>query len=250
MTVALAHDVRRPRAAPGAAPRQLARHHAGHVGPAGRRRWPSASGWCATTTAATARSPVPAGPYTLADLGRRRARPAGPPRRRSGAHFAGLSLGGMVGMWLAAHAPERVDRLALLCTRAHAATGADVARAGRARCARTAPAPPSPTRWSRAGSPRRSRDGSPDVVAAFTAHCWTASTRRATPPAARRSPRWTCATRAGPDHRADAGDRRRARPGHPGVGPRRRDRPGRAGVAARDCSTRPRTWPTWSSPAP
>ena len=30
--------------------------------------------------------------------------------------LAGLSLGGMVGMWLAIHAPERVDRLALLCT--------------------------------------------------------------------------------------------------------------------------------------
>lgn len=34
------------------------------------------------------------------------------------AHFAGLSLGGMTGMWLARHAPERVDRLALLCTSA------------------------------------------------------------------------------------------------------------------------------------
>ena len=34
--------------------------------------------------------------------------------RRERAHFAGLSLGGMVGMWLAAHAPDRVDRLALL----------------------------------------------------------------------------------------------------------------------------------------
>lgn len=34
------------------------------------------------------------------------------------AHHAGLSLGGMVGMWLAAHAPERVDRLAVLCTSA------------------------------------------------------------------------------------------------------------------------------------
>lgn len=32
------------------------------------------------------------------------------------AHFVGLSLGGMVGMWLASHVPERVNRLALICT--------------------------------------------------------------------------------------------------------------------------------------
>ncbi|MDR0358182.1 MAG: alpha/beta hydrolase, partial [bacterium] len=34
-------------------------------------------------------------------------------------HFAGLSLGGMTGMWLGAHAADRIDRLALLCTSAH-----------------------------------------------------------------------------------------------------------------------------------
>jgi 3-oxoadipate enol-lactonase/4-carboxymuconolactone decarboxylase len=34
-------------------------------------------------------------------------------------HLAGLSLGGMVGMWLAAHHPHRIDRLALLCTSAY-----------------------------------------------------------------------------------------------------------------------------------
>jgi len=33
-------------------------------------------------------------------------------------HLGGLSLGGMVAMWVAAHAPQRVDRLALLCTSA------------------------------------------------------------------------------------------------------------------------------------
>jgi 3-oxoadipate enol-lactonase len=31
-------------------------------------------------------------------------------------HLGGLSLGGMVAMWVAAHAPHRVDRLALVCT--------------------------------------------------------------------------------------------------------------------------------------
>jgi 3-oxoadipate enol-lactonase/4-carboxymuconolactone decarboxylase len=35
------------------------------------------------------------------------------------AHFAGLSLGGMTAMWIAAHHPERVARLALLSTSAH-----------------------------------------------------------------------------------------------------------------------------------
>lgn len=34
------------------------------------------------------------------------------------AHFAGVSLGGMTGMWLAQHAPERIGRLALICTSA------------------------------------------------------------------------------------------------------------------------------------
>jgi 3-oxoadipate enol-lactonase len=32
--------------------------------------------------------------------------------------YAGLSLGGMVGMWIASETPHRVDRLALLCTSA------------------------------------------------------------------------------------------------------------------------------------
>lgn len=33
-------------------------------------------------------------------------------------HFAGVSLGGMTGMWLAEYAPERIERLALICTSA------------------------------------------------------------------------------------------------------------------------------------
>ncbi|CAL9407921.1 3-oxoadipate enol-lactonase 2 [Actinosynnema sp. ALI-1.44] len=32
--------------------------------------------------------------------------------------YAGVSLGAMVGMWLAGHAPERIDRLVLCCTTA------------------------------------------------------------------------------------------------------------------------------------
>lgn len=63
------------------------------------------------------RSPVPPGPYTLADLGA----DVVALLDRLGierASICGLSLGGMVAMWLGAHAPERVDRLALCCTSA------------------------------------------------------------------------------------------------------------------------------------
>jgi len=63
-------------------------------------------------------SQVPPGPYTVDDLGNdvlALLDGLGLPR----VSYCGLSLGGMVGMWLAAHHPERVARLALLCTAAH-----------------------------------------------------------------------------------------------------------------------------------
>ncbi|SCG52803.1 3-oxoadipate enol-lactonase [Micromonospora echinaurantiaca] len=63
------------------------------------------------------RSPVPPGPYELADLGADVLRLLDR-LGISSAHFCGLSLGGMTGMWLAAHAPERVRRLVLCCTSA------------------------------------------------------------------------------------------------------------------------------------
>ncbi|WP_244253537.1 3-oxoadipate enol-lactonase [Micromonospora antibiotica] len=63
------------------------------------------------------RSAVPAGPYTLDLLGREVLRTLDR-LDVPWVHYAGLSLGGMVGMWLAAHAPDRVRRLALLCTSA------------------------------------------------------------------------------------------------------------------------------------
>jgi 3-oxoadipate enol-lactonase len=62
-------------------------------------------------------SPVPPGPYRIEDLGMDLLAlldHLGLDR----VHLGGLSLGGMVAMWLAAHAPERVDRLVLLCTSA------------------------------------------------------------------------------------------------------------------------------------
>jgi 3-oxoadipate enol-lactonase/4-carboxymuconolactone decarboxylase len=63
-------------------------------------------------------SPVPEGPYSMADLGG----DVIALMDRLGierAHYAGLSIGGMVGQWLAVHHPGRIDRLALLATSPH-----------------------------------------------------------------------------------------------------------------------------------
>jgi 3-oxoadipate enol-lactonase len=68
-------------------------------------------------------SPVPPGPYRIEDLGRDvlvlldRLEV----ERFS---FCGLSIGGMVGMWLAGEAPDRVERLVLCCTSARFAPDA------------------------------------------------------------------------------------------------------------------------------
>src|ERR1700728_2719587 len=61
-----------------------------------------------------AQSPAPPGPYTIDDLGRDVLAVAD-------AHgidrfgYAGVSLGGMTGIWLAANAPDRVTSLAVCC---------------------------------------------------------------------------------------------------------------------------------------
>ena len=60
-------------------------------------------------------SPVPPGPYTVADLGRDVL--AMLDRLEiDRASYCGLSLGGVVGQWLAINAPQRVDRLILIST--------------------------------------------------------------------------------------------------------------------------------------
>src|SRR5215469_757196 len=62
-----------------------------------------------------AQSPAPAGPYTIAELG---ADVLGllSARGIERAAFAGVSLGGMIGIWLAANAPERITSLAVCCS--------------------------------------------------------------------------------------------------------------------------------------
>jgi 3-oxoadipate enol-lactonase len=110
-------------------------------------------------------SPVPAGPYTLDDLvddlvalldevGAERA------------DVAGLSLGGMTGMRLAAREPARVHRLALLCTSAFVGPGpyGDRARMVRAEGTGTV-APAVIERWFTPGF----REQEPDLVARMEA---------------------------------------------------------------------------------
>lgn len=63
-------------------------------------------------------SPAPPGPYELSDLGRDVIELMDT-LEISRASYCGLSMGGMVGMWLAENAPERVERLVLLCTASH-----------------------------------------------------------------------------------------------------------------------------------
>jgi 3-oxoadipate enol-lactonase len=60
---------------------------------------------------------LPDGPVAVASIGERLL--AQLPESFS---FCGLSLGGMVGMWLGANAPERLDRLVLACTGASLGT--------------------------------------------------------------------------------------------------------------------------------
>lgn len=62
-------------------------------------------------------SPVPPGPYRLEDLGRDVIALLDVLELEQ-VHLGGLSLGGMVAMWVAAHHPSRVSHLALLCTAA------------------------------------------------------------------------------------------------------------------------------------
>ena len=88
-------------------------------------------------------SPVPPAPYALADLGGDVVAlldHLGVQR----AHVCGLSLGGMVAMWLAVHAAERVDRLVLCCTSA---------RLGPASMWRSAPRPSAREGWRRSPTP-------------------------------------------------------------------------------------------------
>ena len=112
------------------------------------------------------RSPVPEAPYSIADLGDDLLALLD----RHGterASLCGVSLGGMVSMWVAAHAPERVDRVVLCSTSARMGPpelwterAALVRREGMGAVADTVVA-----RWFTPGFAA----GRPDVVAAIRA---------------------------------------------------------------------------------
>ena len=70
------------------------------------------------------RSEVPPGPYSMADLGGDVVELLDRLEIER-ASFCGISVGGMVGLWLAVNVPERIDRLALCCTTAHVASSED-----------------------------------------------------------------------------------------------------------------------------
>ena len=63
-------------------------------------------------------SPVPDGPYTLEQLGNGVLRLMDSLNIEK-ASYVGLSMGGILGMWLGINAPERIDRLVLMCTAAN-----------------------------------------------------------------------------------------------------------------------------------
>jgi 3-oxoadipate enol-lactonase len=112
------------------------------------------------------RSPVPPGSYCIEDLGQDvldTADELGIERFS----YVGLSLGGMVGMWLAAEHPARVDRLALICTSAHMPPASDWRdRAARVRSfGMTAVADAVVSRWFTADFAAQH----PAVVAAYVA---------------------------------------------------------------------------------
>jgi len=92
-------------------------------------------------------SPAPAGPYSLDDLADDMAAlmdAVGAPR----AHLVGLSLGGMTALRLAAREPDRVDRLAVMCTSAKPEPQGFLDRAVAVRSGGTAPiAPTVVSRW-------------------------------------------------------------------------------------------------------
>lgn len=110
------------------------------------------------------RSPAPPGPYSIADLGTDVLALLDQLGIEK-VSVVGLSLGGMVGMWLGAHHPERIDRLVLCCTAPFLEpSDAWVARAAQVRAHGTVSI--TPTLLERWFTPR-SRTDRPELLGRF-----------------------------------------------------------------------------------
>jgi len=111
-------------------------------------------------------SPAPDGPYSVAELGDDVVALLDSLDVAS-ASFCGLSLGGMVGLWLAAHHPDRVERLVVMCALPRLEPVSLYAgRAAAVRADGLGPiAPAVVSRWFTADFARRH----PDTVRAYTA---------------------------------------------------------------------------------
>ncbi len=137
------------------------------------------------------RSPVPDGPYSMADLGGDVVELLD--RLEIGrASVCGISIGGMVALWLGVNAPERIDRLALCCTAAQVLSEKDWAE--RAATVRehgvVALADTTIDRWF---SPEFQEDGARGGGLGPRTRWW-ARPPRATRAAPRRSAATTCAS--------------------------------------------------------
>jgi 3-oxoadipate enol-lactonase len=111
-------------------------------------------------------SPGPPGPYTVGELGAAVLRLLDA-EGLGQVRYCGISLGGMIGMWLAANAPARIAGLAVCCTSAYLPPASGWAeRAALVRSEGTAAvAPQSVSRWFPAAYLSRH----PEVAPAFTA---------------------------------------------------------------------------------
>lgn len=110
-------------------------------------------------------SPVPPGPYTIDELGAD-VLALMDRLELERASYCGLSIGGMVGQWLAINAPERVQRLVMICTSAYLPPESDWRQ--RAATVREAGSPETIAdavlgRWFTAGYAERN----PEIVARY-----------------------------------------------------------------------------------
>ena len=135
------------------------------------------------------RSGVPKGPYTMERLGRD-VLAVLDALNLSRINWCGLSMGGMVGQWLGANAPERIERLVLTNTSSYFAD--KTMWNDRLKLVRRKAFQRSPRRTWSAGSPRDSANVRP-TPSRGCRRCSPRPRSKAISPAARRCATWTTA---------------------------------------------------------